>query len=149
MSITDLSMLKQIEQRLEIVRLRAEALQKFLTAIKTEEEQLLALQKIYRDNKPLYELIEDEPIPTPPPTKTIPNKLSKDKVLIGDLQNTVMLVLDAYDELTTGEIYKYVVELRPQTRYDTAAACVSKLYKKGYLQKTASRTYKKIKEKVL
>ena len=149
MSITDLSMLKQIKQRLEIVQHRAEALQKFLTAIKTEEEQLLALQKIYRDNKPLYELIEDEPIPTPPLTKTIPNKLSKDKVLIGDLQNTIMIVMDTYDELTTGEIYKYVVELRPQTRYDTAAACVSKLYKKGYLQKTAPRTYKKIKEKVL
>lgn len=149
MSITDLSMLKQIEQRLEIVRLRAEALQKFLTAITTEEEQLLVLQKVYRDNKPLYELIEDEPIPTPPLTKTTPNKLSKDKAPVGDLQNTIMLVLDAYDALTTGEIYKYVVELRPQTRYDTAAACVSKLYKKGYLQKTALRTYKKIKEKVL
>jgi hypothetical protein len=155
MKITDLDMQKQIDERLAGVQQRKEALQKFVAILTLEEEHLLALQKAYRDNKHLYDLIEDEQIPEIKSKET-----SKDEVLkhnsqglqnmlletetpkqYGEMPLIILTILEEYKELRTNEIFKHVRELKPNARYDHMTATIYNLVNKGEIVKVRYATY--------
>ena len=70
MEYKDTDILKVVEGRLAGVQQRKEALTRFVNTLETEEQQLLNLQKTYKDNQLLYDLIQDEPNMAEPVKKT-------------------------------------------------------------------------------
>ena len=146
MEYKDTDVLKVVEGRLAGVQQRKEALMKFVKTLETEEEQLLSLQKTYKENQPLYDLIQDEPNITelvkpinqfiqPKYTNTIPE--SKEE----QARKAILIILQQNGKLKPLEIYNIAKEFIADIDIVAIRNAANRMMHKGILKRDASSRY--------
>lgn len=146
MEYKDTDVLKVVEGRLAGVQQRKEALMKFVKTLETEEQQLLSLQKTYKENQPLYDLIQDEPNITelvkpinqfiqPKYTNTIPE--SKEE----QARKAILIILQQNGKLKPLEIYNIAKEFIADIDIVAIRNAANRMMHKGILKRDASSRY--------
>jgi len=146
MEYKDTDVLKVVEGRLAGVQQRKEALTKFVKTLETEEQQLLSLQKTYKDNQPLYDLIQDEPNITelvkpinqfiqPKYTNTIPE--SKEE----QARKAILIILQQNGKLKPLEIYNIAKEFIADIDIVAIRNAANRMMHKGILKRDVSSRY--------
>lgn len=146
MKCTDIEILKVVEERLSGVQHRKEALMKFVNTLEIEEQQLLSLQKTYKDNRPLYDLIEDEPLP---PMSTQSDKATSKITMFRvnseskeyRAREAIMVVLEEKSELTPREIYQYAIDLQEDIDLQAIRNAANRMFYKGLLKRNNMGAY--------
>jgi len=146
MEYKDTDVLKVVEGRLAGVQQRKESLMKFVKTLETEEEQLLSLRKTYKENQPLYDLIQDEPNITelvkpinqfiqPKYTNTIPE--SKEE----QARKAILIILQQNGKLKPLEIYNIAKEFIADIDAVAIRNAANRMMHKGILKRDASSRY--------
>ena len=146
MEYKDTDVLKVVEGRLAGVQQRKESLMKFVKTLETEEQQLLSLQKTYKENQPLYDLIQDEPNITelikpinqfiqPKYTNTIPE--SKEE----QARKAILIILQQNGKLKPLEIYNIAKEFIAGIDVVAIRSAANRMMHKGILERDASSRY--------
>jgi len=146
MEYKDTDVLKVVEGRLAGVQQRKESLMKFVKTLETEEQQLLSLQKTYKENQPLYDLIQDEhnitelvkPINQfiqPKYTNTIPE--SKEE----QARKAILIILQQNGKLKPLEIYNIAKEFIAGIDVVAIRNAANRMMHKGILERDASSRY--------
>jgi len=139
MEYKDTDILKVVEGRLAGVQHRKESLIKFVNTLETEEQQLLSLQKTYKDNQPLYDLIQDEPnineLVKPKCTSAIPE--SKEE----QARKAILIILQQSGKLKPLEIYNIAKEFIADIDVVAIRNAANRMMHKGILKRDASSRY--------
>jgi len=146
MEYKDTDVLKVVEGRIAGVQQRKESLMKFVKTLEIEEQQLLSLQKTYKDNQSLYDLIQDEPNITelvkpinqfiqPKYTNTIPE--SKEE----QARKAILIILQQSGKLKPLEIYNIAKEFIVGIDAMTIRNAANRMMHKGILKRDTSSRY--------
>lgn len=144
MEYKDTDVLKVVEGRLAGVQQRKEALTKFVKTLETEEQQLLSLQKTYKDNQPLYDLIQDEPnMPVKATSQCIqPSDIgtaieSKE----GRARKAILIILQQNGALAPLEIYNIAKEFMTDIDVVAIRNAANRMMHKGILKRDINSRY--------
>ena len=146
MEYKDTDVLKVVEGRLAGVQQRKEALMKFVKTLEIEEQQLLSLQKTYKENQPLYDLIQDEPNITESIRTTNQYIQSRDTNTIheskeGQARKAILIILQQNGALTPLEIYNIAKEFIADIDVVAIRSAANRMMHKGILKRDASSRY--------
>jgi hypothetical protein len=146
MEYKDTDVLQVVEGRLAGVQQRKEALMKFVKTLETEEQQLLSLQKTYKDNQPLYDLIQDEPYITESVKITNQyihlngmNEIPESKE--GRARKAILIILQENGALTPLEIYNIAKEFISDIDVVAIRNAANRMMHKGILKRDVSSRY--------
>ena len=146
MEYKDTDVLKVVEGRLAGVQQRKEALMKFVKTLETEEEQLLSLRKTYKENQPLYDLIQDEPNITESAKTTSQyiqtrdaNEISESKE--GRARKAILIILQENGALTPLEIYNIAKEFMAGIDVVAIRNAANRMMHKGILKRDVNSRY--------
>jgi len=144
MEYKDTDVLKVVEGRLAGVQQRKEALTKFVKTLETEEQQLLSLRKTYKDNQPLYDLIQDEPsMPVKATSQCIqPSDIgtaieSKE----GRARKAILIILQQNGALAPLEIYNIAKEFMTDIDVVAIRNAANRMMHKGILKRDINSRY--------
>ena len=146
MEYKDTDVLRVVEGRLAGVQQRKEALMKFVKTLETEEEQLLSLRKTYKENQPLYDLIQDEPNITESAKTTSQYIQTRDANEIpeskeGQARKAILIILQQNGALTPLEIYNTAKEFITDIDVVAIRNAANRMMHKGILKRDASSRY--------
>ena len=146
MEYKDTDVLKVVEGRLAGVQQRKEALTKFVKTLETEEQQLLSLQKTYKDNQPLYDLIQDEP------NISVPIKATNQCIQPSDMntaieskegkaRKAILIILQQNGALAPLEIYNIAKEFVTDIDVIAIRNAANRMMHKGILKRDINSRY--------
>ena len=138
MEYKDTDILKVVEGRLAGVQHRKESLIKFVNTLETEEQQLLSLQKTYKDNQPLYDLIQDEPTIETQNIKTVRTGPDTKE---GQARDAILIILQQSGALTPLEIHDIAKDLIKGIEPMTIRNAANRMMHKGILKKDINSRY--------
>jgi predicted transcriptional regulator of viral defense system len=146
MEYKDTDVLKVVEGRLAGVQQRKESLMKFVKTLETEEEQLLSLRKTYKENQPLYDLIQDEPNITESAKTTSQYIQTRDANEIpeskeGRARKAILIILQENGALTPLEIYNIAKEFISDIDVVAIRNAANRMMHKGILKRDANSRY--------
>lgn len=146
MEYKDTDILKVVEGRLAGVQQRKEALTRFVNTLETEEQQLLNLQKTYKDNQLLYDLIQDEPNMAEPVKKTnqyVQSRNTNEPLESKEEQarKAILIILQQNRALKPLEIYDIAKEFIVGIDAMTIRNAANRMMHKGILKRDTSSRY--------